>query len=319
MKREVMKLFWLSALVLCFAAAVFNAAGMFRTWKTGAVCSIEGASGDDLALLSALYPEIEWTAYAQRFDSVTVANSLLPARTAQAQVLTALGDPGRIAFFPLVSGRLPRAGEEGVCALDADTAFALFRSEVAEGNCVQVDNASLTVVGVVDVGQALLVTGAARDARLNRLAADSREELTVLAAALGAEIDPFALSGKETARLAGLLCAAPCLLLAGSVPRALRRYGNGGKYASTLLRWALFAGGVMAVLWCVPVRLLPARWSDLGFYARQVEAFRSRAVRLPDVRDVMLQKDIARVGIFSLLSCGALHMERKWLKCEKRS
>lgn len=319
MKREIMKALWIAAFAACLAAAVFNAAGMKRAWKTGAVCSIEDSTGEELALLDALYPELEWTAYAQSAAPTAVSNDLLPARAAQVQELKVLGDPGRIAFFPLASGRLPREGESGVCALDANTAFELFRSTGAEGNRVRVNGSSLRVIGVVDVDQGLLMTAAAQDAPLNRLAANSREDLTVLASALGASLDPFEFSGGEAARAAALLCAVPGFLAAALALFALRKGGKGRRYAGNILIWALLAGAVLTALWCVPIRLLPARWSDLDFYAQQLEAFQARAVRLPEVRDGLIRDGFVRVGVFSCLSCVALFMERKWIKCGKSS
>ena len=148
-------------------------------------------------------------AYTQDAASLSVTNEALPARSAQVQELSFLGDPNRIAFFPLVSGRLPREGEIGVCALDADTAWVLFRSTDANGDRVRVNGDPLLVVGILDVERPLLMVPAAQDARFDRLAASSREELEALASALGEETDPFELSGLEIARVALLLCVFP--------------------------------------------------------------------------------------------------------------
>ncbi|MEF9896468.1 MAG: hypothetical protein RR843_11910, partial [Clostridia bacterium] len=76
-------------------------------------------------------------------------------------------------------------------------------------------------------------------------------------------------------------------------------------------------GAVLALLWCVPVRLLPARWSDFSFYGEQVAALRARPFRAPDVRDELIKWDMLRAGGWCAAACMALWMERMWLRCEK--
>ena len=193
MKRAVIRLLCLAAFAAALTGAVCLALNMQKMWANCAACSIAPSTGDELALLDALYPDAGWTAYTQDAASLSVTNEALPARSAQVQEFSFLGDPSRIAFFPLVSGRLPREGESGVCALDADTAWALFRSTDANGDRVRVNGDPLLVVGILDVERPLLMVPAAQDARFDRLAASSREELEALASALGEETDPFEL------------------------------------------------------------------------------------------------------------------------------
>ena len=319
MKRAVMRLFCLAAFAAALTGAVCCALNMRKMWANCAACSIAPSTGGELALLDALYPEIEWTAYIQDAASLSVINESLPTRSAQVQELSFLGDPGRIAFFPLVSGRLPREGESGVCALDAESAWALFRSTDATGNRVRANGDSLLVVGVLDVERPLLMVPAAQDARFERLAASSREELEALVSALGEETDPFELSGLEIARVALLLCVFPVVLRIASALGALRRRGGWRGEAANLLLWTLFAGVILAVLWCLPLRLLPARWSDLRFYAELLDSFSARGLRLPDVRDLLLQSSLVRTGILCLAACAAFWIERKCLQCEKPS
>ena len=105
---------------------------------------------------------------------------------------------------------------------DVNTAWALFRTTDATGNRVRVDGNSLLVAGVLDVERPLLMVSAAQDAGFDRLAAGSREELAVLAAALGEEMDPFEFSGLEISRAALLLCIFPCLLYTSPLIPRLR-------------------------------------------------------------------------------------------------
>lgn len=317
MKRLVMRRIWLTAFVLCFTAAACHALNTHRAWRASAACSIQAATGDSLAPLTALYPETEWTAYTQGYELLRVANDALPARGAQVQALCFLGDPERIAFFPMASGRLPGEGESGVCALDANTAYALFRDTGAEGKRVRVGGASLMVTGVIQMERSILLLPAAQDARFDRLVADTREELAALVTALGEEMDFFEFSGAEAARAADVLCAFPCALLVCFMLSALRRRVGWRRKIANLLLWAFAAAVILAVFWCVPVRLLPSRWSEFDFYARLLDAFRTRAVRLPDARDRLMRSDLVRVGAWSLLSCAALWMERKWMRCER--
>jgi len=307
----------LALMLVSFSALnVFTAADMGRTWGDGAVCYISPRTQQDLSLLAVLYPGLEWTAYAQS-EPQPIANDELPVRTAEAAVLSFLGAPERIAFFPLASGRLPQGGERGACALDVNTAFELFKSVNADGNLIRLDGKAVRVVGVMDVDRPLVLTPAEQDTKLSRLAADDRNAMSSLSLALEVEPDPFELTGAELTRLMGLLCAVPWLLAAALFLSSLRRRGGWWRVASTILLWALSLGAVLALLWCVPVRLLPARWSDMAFYGEQAAAFRARTFRAPDIRDELLKWDALRAGFWCALACIALWMERMWLGCVK--
>lgn len=319
MKPTMIKLACLAAFAVFLTLAVCCAINMYGMWSNHAACSITPSTGDDLTLLSALYPQTQWTAYVQDSTSLSVENDALPSRSTQIQMLSFCGDPGRIAFFPLVSGRLPREGERGVCALDVNTAYALFRTTDIEGNRVRVDGGSLLVAGVIDVEWPFLMVSAAQDTRFNRLAASSREELGALASALGDEIDPFELSGLEVSRIAFLMCVCPVVCTVACALGTLRRRMGWCKAVSNFLLWTLFAGAGLAVIWCIPVRLLPTRWSDLSFYSELLSAFRARDLRLPDARDLLLQSSLARPGILCLIACATFWLERKCRKCEKSS
>ncbi|MEG1193747.1 MAG: ABC transporter permease [Clostridia bacterium] len=316
MKRQLVAALLALMLVICSALTVFTVADMGRVWGDGAVCSIGAQSSRDLSLLTALYPDLKWTAYAQSAP-LTLAGDELPTRTAEAAMLSFLGSPGRIAFFPLASGRLPLDGESGACALDRSTAFELFKSTNVEGNLIRLDGKTVSVVGVMDVDRPLVLAPAGRDTKLNRLAADDRDAMLLLASALRAPIDPFELSGAELSTLARLLCIIPWLLIAAPVLASLRGRGGWWRVAGAMSLWALALGAVLAILWCVSVRLLPARWSDFSFYGEQAAAFRARPFRAPDVRDELIKWDMLRAGGWCAAACMALWMERMWLRCEK--
>lgn len=319
MKRTMIKLACLGAFAVLLTSAICCSINMYGMWSNHAACSITPSTSDDLMLLNALYPETQWTAYIQDSASLSVENDALPARRIQIQMLSFCGDPKLIAFFPLASGRLPHEGESGVCALDMDTAYALFRTTDTEGNRVRVDGDSLLVVGVIDVECPCLMICATQDTYFNRLAANSREELDILTSALGEEIDPFEFSGLEAARVTLLMCLCPVVCIIVFALGALRRRMGWCKEVSNFLLWTLFAGVGLAVIWCIPVRLLPTRWSDFSFYSELLSDFRARDLRLPDARDLLLRSGLFRTGILCLIACVTFRIERKCLKCEKSS
>jgi hypothetical protein len=316
MKRKIIAALLAVMLVSFSALNVFTIADMGRVWGNGAVCSIASMTGRDLSLLTALYPDLGWTAYAQS-ESQTVVNDELPVRTAEAAVLSFLGAPDRIVFFPLASGRLPLDGELGACALDANTAFELFKSTNADGNLIRLDGKAARVVGVMDVDRPIVLIPAGQDTQFSRLAADDRDAMRTLSLALRAEVDPFELSSAELTNLMELLCAVPWLLAAALFLLSLRKRGGWWRVAGAVSLWTLFLGAVLALLWCVPVRLMPTRWSDLAFYGEQAAAFRARPFRVPDIRDELLQSDMLRAGLWCAMACIALWMERMWLGCVK--
>ena len=99
MKRALIRLFCLAAFAAALTGAVCLALNMQKMWANCAACSIAPSTGDELALLDALYPDAGWTAYTQDAASLSVTNEALPARSAQVQELSFLGDPNRIALL----------------------------------------------------------------------------------------------------------------------------------------------------------------------------------------------------------------------------
>ncbi len=331
MKRTAIAAILALAFVCCAAMAAFTARSMDRAWGASAVCSADALTSQDLLLLTALRPDLGWTAYRQSAPKQMVSDAM-PDRTAKAAVLSFLGAPERIAIFPLVSGRLPQSDERSVCALDSDSAFLLFGSIDPGAVFVRLDGKLMRVVGVIDAQRPLMLipaeegsqgglTGEEQGAKtqvmtFDRLVADGREALLTLQNMLGIEPDPFELSGAEFVRLTRLLCAAPWLAAVAYTVAALSRRGGIWRFAGVTLLFFLSLGALLAVLMSIPVRLLPARWSDLEFYGKQITAFKARPFRAPDVRGA-LKSDVLRVGLLSAAACIALWMERMWLRCGK--
>lgn len=316
MKRKLVAALLAAMLVGFSALNAFTVAEMGRTWSESAVCSIGSKTVPELSLLAALYPELKWTAYAQS-PSQTVFNDDLPSRTAEAAVLSFLGAAERIAFFPLACGRLPLEAELGACALDADTAFRLFKSANVAGKRIRLGERTLIVTGVINIGRPIVLVPAEADAALSHLAADDRAKMLTLSMALEGQIDAFSLSGAELKKLMGFLCAVPWLLAAAHFLALLKKRGARWRSAGAVLRWSLALGAALAFLTCLPVRLLPARWSDLAFYGQQLAAYQARPFQIPDIRDQLLKSDTLRAGGWCAMACIALWMERMWLRCEK--
>ena len=83
MKRAVIRLLCLASFAAALTGAVCLALNMQKMWANCAACSIAPSTGDELALLDALYPDAGWTAYTQDAASLSVTNEALPARSAQ--------------------------------------------------------------------------------------------------------------------------------------------------------------------------------------------------------------------------------------------
>lgn len=316
MRRRVMGALCALAFLYCVTCGLFAARYMHKAWEKSTSCTIDPRAAKELSVLGELYPDAGWTAYAESAPE-TLTNDALPSRTADAAVLRFLGAPERIAFFPFVSGRLPLSSESGVCALDMDTAFKLFGSTDPDGELVRLAGGTARVVGVVDVDRPLALLPAMGQDTVDRLAADDRDILQMLALALGAELDPFEMSGVEATKLAWWLCAVPWVLLIAIGLGALRGLGGAWRPVSSALLIVLLLGALLALLWYAPVRLLPARWSDFAFYSEQIDLWKARAFRAPDVRDRGITSDALRVCLFCMCACVALFVGRKCLGCEK--
>ena len=93
------------------------------------------------------------------------------------------------------------------------------------------------------------------------------------------------------------------------------KYGyDGPEQFRPLSPWAYFG---YTLLYCIPIRLLPVRWSDLLFYGEQIRAFRERPRSVPTIRDVLLGRDAAQTCLWCALSLITLRFERKVRSCAK--
>ena len=110
MKRAIMKLFCLAAFAVFLTSAVCCAVNMHTTWANCAACSITPSTGGQLALLDALYPEIEWTAYGQDDASLPVANDALPPAARRYRRFAFSAIPAASPPFPLSPDGCPAKG-----------------------------------------------------------------------------------------------------------------------------------------------------------------------------------------------------------------
>ena len=114
MKRAVMRLFCLAAFAAALTGAVCCALNMRKMWANCAACSIAPSTGGELRCWTPCIRDRMDGLYPGR--RVPVRNQRVPPHAQRSGAgASFLGDPGRIAFFPLVSGRLPpRRGERRV-------------------------------------------------------------------------------------------------------------------------------------------------------------------------------------------------------------
>ena len=304
------------AFVSCSIISIAVNTALLKRWETKISCYIGSEASADLPLLSVLYPEFAWTAYAQS-DPCSVVNSDFPNRKADLTVVSYLGEPDRIMFFPLLAGRLPLQNEYDACALDANTSFALFNGTELDGSSIRMDGRILRVVGVVDVDSPLLLTPTAEKTGQEYLATDDRDSMILLTSALGVEVDPYELSGIEVARLLWIPCVLPWALAAVFLLSRIRTHRGRWRDIANVALWLLVIGLILLAMQCVPVRFLPSRWSDLSFYGEQIRALSARLYRVPSIFSGQLRRDALWVLLWCAGACITLELERMWIRCEK--
>ena len=302
MKRSVIGVVFVLIGAFCSALSVFTAMDMHAMWGNTAACSIDSLSLVDLDRLSLPYTDLKWTAYAQTAPQ-KVEHAQMSLRVDVVPVLIYVGDVHRIAFFPLVSGRLPMDGEQGVCVMDEGTAYRLFGSSDPINASVRTDGKLLRVVGVTGIGSTLLLMPANATQKLDRLVCDDRDALALLTAVIGVEADPFELSCDEMVRLLWLLCAVPWLIAAVVMLCRQHRGDDVGRILITVLLLMLCLGTVMLAIFCLPVRLLPSRWSDLSFYGKLIAEYSARMFRASDIRDELLKWGMLRTRLLCASAC----------------
>ena len=212
---------------------------------------------------------------------------------------------------------MPVYGENSVCALDKNTAFKLFSSADVVGSNVNYDGNDWMIVGILDIDEPVLIAPGTAETVYDHFAVDHRESLTTLITALGDEADPFSLSGTETARLLWILCGLPWTLIVLSGIRSLKGRSRGWKVVSNVAFCTALLGIVIGLMYCIPIRLLPSRWSELSFYGEQIRAFRNRPRSVPTIRDVLLGRDVLQTCVWCALALITLRFERKVRSCAK--
>ena len=296
MKRSMVGAMLILVSVFCSALSVMTVMDIQAVWGDTAACSIDPATPADLSLLSQTYPDLAWTAYAQTAPQ-KIEHAQMSIRVDVAPVLTYMGDPNRIAFFPLMSGRLPMDSEQNLCAMNESTAYRLFGSANPIDASIRMNGAQMRVVGVLDLERALVLIPADAKQKLDRLVCDDRDALMLLVSALGIEPDPFEMSGAEVAKLLWLLCTAPWLCASAIVLFRYRKRRGASRIMSIILLLMLGLSAIMLALYCMPVRLLPSRWSDLSFYGKRIAEYAARPFRTPDIRDELRQSSLLRTAL----------------------
>ena len=316
MIRKVAASLLLMLFILCSAISIMRAANIQKCWEESVSTILAPHTEEELSALEVSYPEAKWAAFHQA-ESQLITGGIEGSRNSKVSMLLFHGMPDSIAHFPLVAGRMPAYGENNACALDKNTAFKLFSSVDVVGSNVNYDGNDWMIVGILDIDDPVLIAPGTAETVYDHFVVDHRETLTMLVTALGDDADPFNLSGSETTRLLWILCGIPWTLIVLSGIRRLRRRSGGWKVVSNVAFCIALLGIVIALMVCVPVRLLPSRWSDLSFYGEQIRAFRNRPRSVPTIRDVLLGRDAAQTCLWCALSLITLRFERKVRSCAK--
>lgn len=302
--------------ILCSAISIMRTADIQKCWEDGVSTLLTPCTEEDLSALAVSYPDATWAAF-QQTESQIITGGVGESRNTKVSLLMFHGMPDSIAHFPMVAGRIPAYGENNVCALDKCTAYKLFSNVDVVGSNVNYDGNDWMIVGILDIDDSVLIASGTEETVYDHIAADHRETLEKLVSALGGEADPFNLSGSETARLLWILCGLPWALIVLSGIRRMRRRSGGWKVVSNVAFCTALLGMVIALMVCIPVRLLPSRWSDLSFYGEQIRAFRNRSRSVPTIRDVLLGRDAAITCLWCALALITLRFEREVRSCAK--
>lgn len=316
MIRKVAASLLLMLFILCSAISIMRAANIQKCWQDSVSTILAPHTEEELSALEVSYPETVWAAF-QQVESQLIMGGIEGSRNSKASVLLFHGMPDSIAHFPMTAGRMPVYGESNVCALDKNTAFKLFSSVDVVGSNVNYDGNDWMIVGILDIDEPVLIAPGTAETVYDHFAVDHRESLTTLVTAIGDEADPFSLSGTETARLLWILCGLPWALIVLSGIRRLKGRSGGWKVVSNVAFCTALLGIVIGLMYCVPIRLLPSRWSDLSFYGEQIRAFRNRPRSVPTIRDVLLGRDAALTCLWCALALITLRFERKVRSCAK--
>lgn len=309
--RKFAATFLVTVSIVCSVLSATIIYNIQRSWAERVAVTIPPRTEQELSILSVLYPESKWAAF-QQIESQRIYGDGGGYQKADVSALMFHGDPDSIVFFPMTAGRIPSDGENSVCALDRETAFELFRSVDVIGNWIIYDRKMIQVVGILDINIPLVVISGDSETLYTNIAACNHDELTTLVAVLGEEADQFTLSGMEVARLLWILCSIPWVSVVLSVVWRIRKNSGGWKVLSNVLLCIILMGLLIALLNCIPVRLLPARWSDLSFYSEMINNFRNRPYSMPTVRNVMLNKSILYTCIWCVVAYVSLQVKRKF-------
>ena len=316
MIRKVTASLLLMLFILCSAISIMRAANIQKCWLESVSTILAPHTKEELSALEVSYPEASWAAFWQA-ESQIITGGIEGSRNSKVSMILFRGIPDSIAHFPMAAGRMPAYGENSVCALDKNTAFKLFSSGDVVGSNVNYDGNDWVIVGILDIDDPVLIAPGTAETVYDHIAVDHRETLTTLVTALGDDADPFSLSGAETARLLWILCGLPWVLIVLSEIQKMQKRSGVWKVVANVAFCSALLGMVIALLYCIPIRLLPARWSDLSFYGEQIRAFWNRPRSVPTVRDVLLGRDVLQTCIWCMLALIMLRMERKVRSCAK--
>ena len=316
MIRKVASSLLLMLFILCSAISIMRATNIQKCWQESVSTILAPHTEEELSALEVSYPEAGWAAF-QQAESQLIMGGIEGSRNSKVSMLLFHGMPDSIAHFPMAAGRMPAYGENSVCALDKNTAFKLFSSVDVVGSNVNYDGNDWMIVGILDIDEPVLIAPGTAETVYNHFAVDHRETLETLVSALSGEANPFSLSGVETARLLWILCGFPWVIIILTGIRKMRKRSEIWKVISNVSFCTALLGMVIALMICIPIRLLPTRWSDLSFYGEQIRAFRARPRSVPTIRDVLLGRDAAITCLWCALALITLRFERKVRTCAK--
>ena len=316
MIRKVASSLLLMLFILCSAISIMRATNIQKCWQESVSTILAPHTEEELSALEVSYPEAGWAAF-QQAESQLIMGGIEGSRNSKVSMLLFHGMPDSIAHFPMAAGRMPAYGENSVCALDKNTAFKLFSSVDVVGSNVNYDGNDWMIVGILDIDEPVLIAPGTAETVYDHFAVDHRETLETLVSALSGEANPFSLSGVETARLLWILCGFPWVIIILTGIRKMRKRSEIWKVISNVSFCTALLGMVIALMICIPIRLLPTRWSDLSFYGEQIRAFRARPRSVPTIRDVLLGRDAAQTCLWCVLALITLRFERKVRSCAK--
>ncbi len=321
------KVFRITALTILLAAALFCLTNAYRT--AGQIQSAyapysfrysEAFSSSQIQAARSFQKSSDGSPYSMTLWNETKEVLKTDLHSADAQVIVYSGDVATIFPAVYIQGTAPGAADTDGCAVSEAIAWDLFGSTDIVGQTLLIGDRSAQIRGVFQSQFNLVLivareTDALKNAELaGAPAGDSREMAIAYVTSAGLGAPDQICTGKTWGEVFVTLCSVPVLLaLVWLLVIGFRM----SLHLSTWLRavsWfvaaLVFAFLLPYLLGQLPSWLLPAQWSNLGFWPDLVSTLNERLnetlALVPTTRDVLTKRWAIAFALWLFACLGAL-------------